>query len=91
MDDNKKTVEIENALNCNYCEECLVTLDGFGFDKNRVIRIAPKKNRFLFKVESTGSMKADQIVLDAFRELKLKLIDVLGKIEQDNKTLLINR
>jgi DNA-directed RNA polymerase II subunit RPB3 len=91
LDETKKTVEIENPLNCTYCEECLITLDGFGLDKNKAIEIAPKKNRFLFKVESTGSMKADQIVLDAFRELKMKLIDVLGKIEQDNKTLVINR
>jgi hypothetical protein len=27
IDENKKTMMIENALNCPYCDECLVTLD----------------------------------------------------------------
>jgi DNA-directed RNA polymerase II subunit RPB3 len=90
FDEYKKTVEIENPLNCTYCENCLVALDSFGLDRQRVIRIAPKKNRFLFKVETTGSLKPEQIVLDAFKELKYKLTEVLNKIEVDTK-IVINR
>lgn len=90
-DETRKTVEIENVMNCTYCEECLVKLDSFGIDKNRAIRIAPKKNRFLFKVESNGSLKAEQIVLDAFKELKLKLLDIVNKLGTEPKNMVINR
>ena len=91
LDEHTKTIEIENPLNCTYCEECLITIDNLGLERSKIIKIAPKKNRFLFKVESTGSMRAEQIVMDAFKELKYKLIDVLGKIEIDSKSIVINR
>ena len=91
FDEVKKTVEIDNILACTYCEECLIKLDSFGVDKTKSIRIAPKQNRFLFKVESTGSLKAEQIVVDAFRELKLKLLEVLNKLEQESKNIVSNR
>jgi DNA-directed RNA polymerase II subunit RPB3 len=90
-DEMKRSVEIDNVLNCTYCEECLVKLDSFGIDKTKAIRIAPKKNRFLFKVESIGSLKAEQIVVDAFKEVKLKLLEVLGKIEMESKSIVSNR
>ena len=95
-DDSRKTVEIEKPLNCTYCEECLVKVESFGVegqkvDRNRVIRIAPKKNRFLFKVESVGSLKAEQIVIDALKELKLKLADIISKVDQESKNILSNR
>lgn len=81
LDDLKKTIEIENVMNCTYCEECLVKLDSFGLDRNRVIKIAAKKNKFLFKIESIGSLKAEQIVLDAFYELKSKLTEISVKLD----------
>lgn len=95
-DESRKTVEIENPLNCTYCEECLVKLDSFEVDKvkidrNKVIKIGPKKNRFLFKVESIGSLKAEQIVMDAFKELKIKLSDILDVVDQESKNIISNR
>jgi DNA-directed RNA polymerase II subunit RPB3 len=95
-DESRKTIEIENPLNCSYCEECLIKLDSFEVDKNKIdrnkaIRIAPKKNRFLFKVESVGSLKAEQIVMDAFKELKIKLADILNKVDQEAKNIISNR
>lgn len=91
FNENKKTVEIDNPLACTYCEDCLVKLDSFNIDRTKAIRISPKKNRFLFKVESTGSLRAEQIVLDAFKELKLKLLEISSKIEAETKNLVVNR
>jgi len=81
LDEHKKTIEIENAMNCTYCEECLVKIDSFGMDRTKVIKLAPKKNKFLFKIESIGSLKAEQIVMDAFHELKTKLIEISLKLD----------
>ena len=91
FDANRKTVEIENPLNCTYCEECVNKIESFGLDRHKTIKIGPKKDRFLFKVESTGSLKAEQIVMDAFKELKLKIVEVFTKVEQESKNILINR
>jgi DNA-directed RNA polymerase II subunit RPB3 len=90
-DEVKKTVEIENPMNCTYCEECLVKIDSFGMDRSKVIRIAPKKNKFFFKVESTGSLKCEQIVLDAFREYKNKLLEIMNKLGTETKNIIANR
>lgn len=81
LDEQKKTIEIENLMNCTYCEECLVKIDSFGMDRTKVIKIAAKNNKFLFKIESIGSLKAEQIVLDAFHELKSKLIEISVKLD----------
>lgn len=81
LDEQKKIIEIENVMNCTYCEECLVKLDSFGFDRVKTIKISEKKNKFLFKVESIGSLKAEQIVMDAFFELKTKLMEISVKLD----------
>lgn len=81
LDEQKKTIEIENLMNCTYCEECLVKIDSFGMDRTKVIKIAAKKNKFLFKIESIGSLKAEQIVMDAFHELKSKLMEISVKLD----------
>jgi len=81
LDEMKKTIEIENIMNCSYCEECLVKVDSFGFDRSKVIKIGAKKNKFLFKIESIGSLKAEQIVMDAFHELKSKLVEISVKLD----------
>jgi DNA-directed RNA polymerase II subunit RPB3 len=91
FDAARKTVEIEKPLNCTYCEECINKVESFGLDRHKTIKIGPKKDRFLFKVESTGSLRAEQIVMDAFKELKLKIVEVFTKVEQESKNILINR
>ena len=96
FDESRKTVEIDKPLNCTYCEECLVKIenfevDGSRVDRNKAIRIAPKKNRFLFKVESIGSLKAEQIVIEALKELKIKLAEIISKVDLESKNIVVNR
>jgi DNA-directed RNA polymerase II subunit RPB3 len=90
-DETRKTVDIENPLNCTYCEECLLKLETFGLDPHKHVRIQPKKNRFLFKIESIGSLRAIQIVDNAFKELKNKLSEVLSKVEIEPRSIISNR
>ena len=87
-DEYKKTVDVENPLNCIFCEECLRKAESYGHEKS--IRIAPKKNRFLFKVESNGSLKADEIVSLAFKEMKEKLL-VINNFFEKEKNIISNR
>jgi DNA-directed RNA polymerase II subunit RPB3 len=96
FDESRKTVEIDKPLNCTYCEECLVKIenfevDGSRVDRNKAIRIAPKKNRFLFKIESIGSLKAEQIVIEALKELKIKLAEIISKVDLESKNIVVNR
>lgn len=81
-DEQKDTIEIENLMNCTYCEECLEKLKCFGIDKNKTIKISAQKNKFLFKIESIGSLKAEKIVIDAFMELKNKLLEVSVRLDE---------
>jgi DNA-directed RNA polymerase II subunit RPB3 len=90
-DERKETIEIENPLNCTYCEECIIKIENYGIDRHKAIKIGPKKDRFLFKVESTGSLKAEQIVGDAFKELKMKIIEVFKDVDQESKNIVVNR
>lgn len=66
-------------------------VDGSRVDRNKAIRIAPKKNRFLFKIESIGSLKAEQIVIEALKELKIKLAEIISKVDLESKNIVVNR
>lgn len=90
-DEIRKTVEIENKLNCTFCEECTTKLESFEVDVSKAIRIGAEKNRFLFKVESIGSLKPEQIVIDALNQLKKKLNGILSCVDQESKNIIVNR
>eukprot|EP00340_Litonotus_pictus_P006950 CAMPEP_0170516250 /NCGR_PEP_ID=MMETSP0209-20121228/2523_1 /TAXON_ID=665100 ORGANISM="Litonotus pictus, Strain P1" /NCGR_SAMPLE_ID=MMETSP0209 /ASSEMBLY_ACC=CAM_ASM_000301 /LENGTH=257 /DNA_ID=CAMNT_0010801069 /DNA_START=146 /DNA_END=919 /DNA_ORIENTATION=+ len=90
-DEIRKIVVIDSKLNCTYCEECLNKLDSFGLDHTKAIKIAPVQNRFLFKVETVGSMKPEQVVVDALNEMKKKLSIILNVVESESKNIIVNR
>lgn len=90
-DEIRKTVEIENKLNCTFCEECTTKLETFNVDVSKAIKIGTEKNRFLFKVESIGSLKPEQIVIDALNQLKKKLNGILSCVDQESKNIIVNR
>jgi len=87
-DENKKMIEIKNPKDCTYCEECIKKLDSFKIEKG--VRIQPKKDKFLFKIETTGSLKPEQIVLSALDVLNTKLNGVYEYFE-DSKNIISNR
>eukprot|EP00761_Pharyngomonas_kirbyi_P012985 gb/GECH01013012.1/.p1 GENE.gb/GECH01013012.1/~~gb/GECH01013012.1/.p1 ORF type:complete len:312 (+),score=75.96 gb/GECH01013012.1/:1-936(+) len=77
---NPKTdkVEIENADECTFCQECRLKAEEMGYDDMVIVKEKekdgePYKYDFMFTVESTGAMTPEQIVIYAFQVLKEKL------------------
>jgi DNA-directed RNA polymerase II subunit RPB3 len=64
-------VNIENPDACIFCDECVKTATEFGMPD--LIKIGYTKNKFIFKVETNGSLKPDEIIDSALAQLKLKL------------------
>lgn len=90
-DESRKIVSIDHKLSCTYCEECLNKLESFGVDHSTAIKIAPIPNKFLFKVETVGSMKPEQVVIDALNEMKRRLLVILNIVENESKNIIVNR
>ena len=90
-DEIRKTVEIENKLNCTFCEECLNKLEMLNIDHTKAIKIYAKDKQFIFKVESIGSMRPEQIVIDALNVLKKKFVNILNCVDVESKNFIGNR
>lgn len=54
-----------------FCEECVKTCDSIG-DKN-IVTINADQKEFAFTVETSGSLKPEEIVLQALKVLEQKL------------------
>lgn len=91
FDEIRKTIEIENKLNCTFCEECVNKLDSFNVDTSKAIKIQAENNKFLFKIETVGSLKPEQIVLEAINILKNKLNNIITCVDIESKNILVNR
>jgi len=75
-------VEIENANNCTYCEECIKKAQQTDFNQPDLVSIKPRLDRFIFSVESTGALKPHEIVLASIREIKAKLSKLQDLVQQ---------
>lgn len=71
-------VEVQNAEAYAFDDEPLIKATDMKFPD--LLTIKPQRNRFIFKVESTGALHAYNIVLLGFQVL----IDKLAKIKCDN-------
>lgn len=66
-------VEIENPNECIFCDECTKTAKDFGPQYADLFKIGYTKNKFIFTVESNGSLKPDEIIDSALSQLTYKL------------------
>ena len=66
-----RSVEVEDATKCMYCMECVKRADKYGLSD--CVSVQMEQNRFIFSVESNGSLAPEQIVLMAIEELQKKL------------------
>jgi len=69
-------VEIEDMSKCTHCMECKKKAISFGPRFSDVVSIAQKQDRFHFTVETTGSLKPEEIVLNALGAIKDKLTNI---------------
>jgi len=69
--EDTKKVEVEDASRCMYCMECKKKAEEW--DKGDLVSIQAKQDRFIFTVETTGSLRPEEVVIQALNVLKLKL------------------
>ena len=77
-------IEVPRAHKCMYCEECIRKGEALISNKESAfinvtenfVRISQNKDQFVFKVESTGALRPDAIVLKALGILASKTDDV---------------
>ena len=79
--EHTRSVAIEDANRCMYCQECVKKAESFKVPT--LVSIAPKPGRFIFTVEGTGALDVDQVVATAIDVLyrKLTLIEDQVNIE----------
>ncbi|GLT98231.1 hypothetical protein SLE2022_204500 [Rubroshorea leprosula] len=71
IDPNTQQVVVDDPEAYTYDDEVLKKVEAMG--KPGLIEIHPKENSFIFTVESTGAIKASQLLLNAIEVLKQKL------------------
>lgn len=67
------TLEVGDHMKCMYCEECVYKCTE-DYQKPKLIKIDHRKDKFIFKVETTGVMKPVEVLKRGFEQLKSKLL-----------------
>jgi len=73
-DAQTKEVVVEDALRCMFCNECVVRAESFGVPD--LVSIGQVPERFIFSVESVGSLPPQDIVFSALNSIKDKLATI---------------
>lgn len=55
LNPKSKDIEVRNAKECMFCEECVKYTEQNKF--HEVVKIGQRKDRYIFTVESSGVMK----------------------------------
>jgi len=79
--EDTRAVEIEQPLKCMYCEECVRKAESFG--KPNLVSIQQKADRFIFTIETTGSLRPEEILLSAISVLKEKLANLKAHLHAE--------
>ena len=78
---NEGNLEVAHQERCIYCGECTRKAESINMTKlKNYLKIGKKKDRYIFTVESVGSMPVTTIVKNAMRVLREKLNELEDKI-----------
>ncbi|KAL4466886.1 hypothetical protein ABPG74_010483 [Tetrahymena malaccensis] len=77
------TLEVQDHMKCMYCEECVYKCTE-DFQKPKLIKIDHKKDKFFFKVETTGVMKPVEVLRRGFSNLRQKLDFMREQIQENS-------
>lgn len=85
---NEDNIEIVKPNKCMFCDECvrkgesMITKSSIAIlnSLENIVRINQIKDKFVFKVESSGALKPESILMKAFTLLCTKLEDIKGAI-----------
>jgi len=83
-DEDTKQVEVEELRNCTYCDEC--KKKAVALDVSDLVSIRQKEDRFIFTVETTGSLPPERVVLQALSVLKDKLQNIHSQLNTEQET-----
>lgn len=78
--DNDHTVEIAEPTKCMYCNECVDR--AVELDQRHLVDVRPIDDRFLFSVETTGSLPPEDVFLTSVNVLRDKLSMLHSEISQ---------
>lgn len=81
---NEETIEVVKPNKCMFCDECvrkgesLITKSSIAIlnSLENVVRVSQMKDRFVFKVESSGALRPESILMKAFNLLCAKIEDI---------------
>lgn len=77
-------IHVDNARKCMYCEDC-VTLAIEEFEMKNLVKVRESQTRFIITVESTGSLKPQDIVSRALDVLVSKLETLQNALPREKR------
>jgi DNA-directed RNA polymerase II subunit RPB3 len=85
-DETSQTVFISRAADCIFCRECIYTLEEIRKRPEDPLAVSVKhsQDKFIFTVETTGSLKAKEVVRMALQELSAKINRLKAGIRELN-------
>ena len=81
LDDMTQDIEVAHEKNCMFCDECVKVGETFkthSLDDN-VVSVSHEPRRFIFSVETTGSLDPGKVVQEALIVLEDKVRDFADK------------
>ena len=73
--------EVEEPLNCMFCDECKKC--AIKLQVPDLVDVKMNEHRFIFTVETTGSLRPEEVVLSAIQVIKNKLEVVYDKLNSE--------
>ncbi|OHT00947.1 DNA-directed RNA polymerase II subunit rpb3 [Tritrichomonas foetus] len=87
----EEPVAVINPSNCTFCRQCQEYLENEGIpDPEGKVVIDQVPDKYIFKVESTGALPPETIVIRGFDILKQKLMNLKEHIQQSNEPDLLH-
>lgn len=85
-DDIRQTVFIQDAQSCIFCKECIFTTEEYKKrpEDNLAVSVKHSSDKFFFTVETTGALKAEEVVRTAIVQLTKKVVHIRELVQKLN-------
>lgn len=80
-----EVLDVEDAMACMFCNECIKTANSFKVPG--IVTVNMSDNNFLFKVETSGSLRPEAIVSTALQVLATKMQDMASLIRDEGRAV----